>query len=71
MTKYKKQLLIILIVTLMFFSSSITSHAYLDLGSGSYFIQLIIAASLGALYSAKIFWKQIKSFFKRNSKKNK
>ena len=38
------------------------AYAYLDPGSGSYFLQLIIGGLFGALFSLKIFWKSIKSF---------
>lgn len=43
-------------------------YSYIDLGSGSYIIQLIIAGFVGFSLSVKIFWKKIKSRF---SKKNK
>jgi hypothetical protein len=36
---------------------------YIDPGSGSYFIQAIIAAVLGAGFFIKSFWFKIKSFF--------
>jgi len=39
-------------------------YAYLDPGTGSYFLQLAIAALLGGLYAVKLFWKKIKAFFK-------
>lgn len=42
----------------------IKSYAYLDPGTGSYFLQLAIAALLGGLYAIKLFWKKIKAFFK-------
>lgn len=29
------------------------AHAYIDAGSGSYLVQVLIAGSLGALYSVK------------------
>jgi hypothetical protein len=40
------------------------SAAYLDPGTGSYLIQILIAAGLGAIFSIKIFWQRIKLFFK-------
>lgn len=40
-------------------------HAYLDPGSGSYIIQLVIAALLGGGFLIKSFWRQISTFFKR------
>ena len=36
---------------------------YLDPGSGSYLLQVIIAAILGGLMFFKNFWIKIKSFF--------
>ena len=41
---------------------------YVDPGSGSYLIQVIIAAVLGALFYIKNLWWQIKSFFTRSKK---
>lgn len=39
------------------------AHAYLDPGSGSYLLQIIIAGLVGGLFTVKTFWFQIKSFF--------
>lgn len=36
---------------------------YLDPGSGSMLIQIIIAAVLGAGVAIRVFWKNIKAFF--------
>lgn len=36
---------------------------YVDPGSGSYLIQVIVAAVLGAAYWVKLYWYRIKSFF--------
>jgi hypothetical protein len=41
--------------------------AYVDPGSGSFFLQMLIAGLLGASMTVKTFWKQIKSYFSRNS----
>ena len=38
---------------------------YIDPGSGSYLVQVIIAAVLGAAFYFKNFWIKIKSFFTR------
>ena len=45
------------------------SLLYVDPGSGSYLVQVIIAAILGILFYFKTIWYKIKSFFGR-SKKN-
>jgi len=43
---------------------------YIDPGSGSYLIQAIIAAILGALFYFKTIWWKIKSFFKKSKDKH-
>ena len=42
---------------------------YLDPGSGSYLIQVIIAAILGALFYFKNIWWKLRAFFFRSKKK--
>jgi hypothetical protein len=39
------------------------AHAYIDPGTGSYIFQLIIAGLLGAAFLAKVFWRNITTFF--------
>jgi hypothetical protein len=39
--------------------------AYIDPGSGSFLIQMLVAGVLGASVTVKTFWKQIKGFFSR------
>ena len=41
---------------------------YIDPGSGSYLLQAIIAAVLGALFYFKNMWFKIKSFFIKGKK---
>ncbi len=38
-----------------------TAHAYLDPGTGSYIIQIVIATMVGMLVSIRLFWQTIKS----------
>lgn len=38
-------------------------YAYLDPGTGSYILQLVIAGILGVLFAVKMFWVKVKSFF--------
>jgi len=37
---------------------------YLDPGSGSYLIQLLLAGALGGLFMVKTYWQQIKQYVK-------
>lgn len=39
--------------------------AYIDLGTGSYLLQLAIAAFLGTLLAVKAWWPKLKSFMKK------
>ena len=45
--------------------------AYIDLGSGSYLFQIIIASLLSILFTLKIYWKKliamVKNLFSRKS----
>jgi len=43
------------------------AHAYLDPGSGSYIFQVIVAASLGALFTLRVLWARIMGFFRKRS----
>ncbi len=51
------------------------AYAYLDPGTGSMILNLIVGAAAGAITFASIFWQKIKNFFKRifnkETKKNK
>ena len=38
---------------------------YLDPGVGSYIFQILIAGTVAGLFAVKLFWGQIKSFFKK------
>lgn len=38
------------------------AYAYLDPGSGSFFIQMLLAGLLGASFMLKNFWKKVKEF---------
>jgi hypothetical protein len=44
----------------------LSGKAYLDPGSGSVLIQLLIAGLLGAAFILKVSWKKIKAFFSRS-----
>ncbi|MHC4214827.1 MAG: hypothetical protein ACYSWP_15805 [Planctomycetota bacterium] len=40
-------------------------QAYIDPGTGSLIIQVLLAALIGAGFAVKIFWTKIKSFFSK------
>jgi hypothetical protein len=41
------------------------AHAYLDPGTGSYVLQLLIGGLLGGLFAVGMFWRRVVAFFKR------
>ena len=41
------------------------AYAYLDPGSGSYILQMIVAGLLGASLAIKIYWRRIRAYFSR------
>ncbi len=51
----------VVLVGLLFFILTDHAHAYIDPGTGSYVLQLIIAGLLGAAFAVKIYWKRIKA----------
>ena len=61
------------ITAVLLFSLSIAlsknAYAYLDPGTGSYIIQLLIAAFVGIGFAVRLFWSRIKSFFKNKFSK--
>ena len=44
---------------------------YVDPGSGSYLIQMLIAAVIGALFYFKTIWWRIRAFFSKSRKDDK
>ncbi len=44
------------------------AQAYIDPGSGSMFLQLLLAAIAGGLWTLKIYWRRLKSFFSPGQK---
>ena len=55
----------------LFFIFPTNAYAYLDPGTGSIIIQSIIAAMAAGLFALSGYWNKIKSFFKKNKKKDK
>lgn len=47
----------------LYFFSVLNAFAYIDPGSGSYVLQIIIASVLGILTLIKIYWSKLKTFF--------
>lgn len=52
-----------LFVTILFLGAvlSARANAYLDAGTGSYVIQMVIAGALGGMLTLKTYWRLIKA----------
>jgi hypothetical protein len=48
-----------------------TNAAYLDPGSGSFILQLLLAALVGGAFIIKTYWKKITGFFRKDSPREK
>jgi len=70
--KYLKTfLLVVSLIVLFYIIAPNRIYAYLDAGTGSYIIQIIIAVAIGGAFGIKIFWRKIYGFFKSLSLKAK
>jgi hypothetical protein len=56
------------VLALALFILPLCGYGYIDLGSGSYIIQLLIAGFVGFSLSLRIFWKKIKTRFSKKAK---
>ncbi len=51
--------LIFVVIFFLVFPADV--YAYLDLGSGSYIIQVLFGTLLGSIFAIKVYWKNIKT----------
>ena len=58
----------ILIFYIFIFSTN-TAHAYLDPGTGSMVLQVVLGGIAGIAILGKLFWNRFKELFKFNKKK--
>ena len=56
---------ILLLLTSLLLALPSTAHAYLDPGTGSYVVQLLIGGLLGGLFALGVFWRRVLAFIKR------
>ena len=66
MRKYAVRIIVVLvmfILTQLLFPRQ--SEAYLDPGTGSFIIQMLIAAFVGGVFMLKGYFKKVKDFFKK------
>jgi len=59
-----------IILFFIFFGIHTNSYAYLDMGTGSYIIQAILAGVFSSIYFVKLYWVKLTHFFSKVFKKN-
>jgi hypothetical protein len=52
-------------MTLLLLTLPSVAQAYLDPGTGSYVVQLLIGGLLGGLFALGVFWRRVLAFFRR------
>jgi hypothetical protein len=61
----------LLLLALLLLLLPSTAHAYLDPGTGSYIVQILIGTVLGGLFALGVFWRRavasIRRLFQRRS----
>jgi hypothetical protein len=62
MKDLKRLVTVLVVVGLLSLAFPRSAHAYLDPGTGSLIIQVIVAAFLGAAFAVKVYWRNIKAF---------
>ncbi len=66
-----KLLVYLFVFTVVSIAFASPAHAYIDMGTGSYVIQMVLAGLLSVGVALRVFWGRIKSFFSRNDDKDK
>ena len=66
MNHRKRPLPLLLLLAALLLATPTQLPAYIDPGSGSFFLQMLVAGVLGASVTLKTFWKQIKAYFSRS-----
>ena len=63
----------VIFVTVLFITVGLSQRAdaYIDLGTGSYFLQLLIAGLFGTIFSAKSLWLKVRAVFQDTERSGK
>jgi len=54
-------------VALLFFTLTVPgeAYAYLDPGTGSFMLQIILGTVFAALFTIKMYWQKLKNFYRK------
>jgi len=54
---------VVILTVILILCSIRKAHAYIDPGTGSYIIQVVIGGLLGAAFALKVYWKKVRAYF--------
>jgi formate hydrogenlyase subunit 4 len=62
---FKSRNVTLILLIALFISVGLSQHAqaYIDLGTGSYLLQVFVAAMFGMMFSAKSLWAKVRKTF--------
>ena len=63
MCLFTQNKMMLVIFTMIYLMLPQTAYSYLDPGTGSYVLQVLLAAFVGIAFTAKIYWAKIKMIF--------
>lgn len=55
-------------VAFLLFLTAEPAFAYVDPGSASFFVQVLIGTVLGIAFTVRLYWQKIKAYFKRGGR---
>ena len=70
MLRIRERAVFIIAFFSLFFLVIPDAYAYLDPGTGSMILQIVIATFISMLFTLKIFWKRIVAFLKKIRRSN-
>ena len=65
----RKLIFILFLILALQVTLSQNAFAYLDPGTGSYIFQVLVAIFIGAIFTIKMYWQKIKTFFSNHFSK--
>ena len=63
MYRYKQKIIMYIFLGILYLIFPRAIYGYLDPGTGSYILQIILAVFVGAAFTIKIYWAKIKNVF--------
>ena len=56
---------VVILTVILLLCSVCEVYAYIDPGTGSYIIQVVIGVLLGAAFALKVYWEKVRAYFSK------